>query len=111
MKRLVFILVALFSISIISYASFPVSETLTDKETVVVVDDSEMGANSSSSAADPDWTLFVVCLFVGYLGVHRFMMGDVTVGILQLLTLGGCGIWTLIDLIRIATGDLRRPGY
>lgn len=48
----------------------------------------------------------VLVIFVGYIGIHRFYLGYTTIGILQIITLGGCGIWTLIDLIRIITGDL-----
>ena len=44
--------------------------------------------------------------FIGVLGIHRFYLGYIWQGIVQLLTLGGCGIWSLIDLVRIATGDL-----
>ena len=44
----------------------------------------------------------VLCLLLGGLGVHRFYVGKVGTGIFMLLTLGGLGIWALIDLIRIA---------
>ena len=57
---------------------------------------------------DVDWGLFTICLFVGYLGLHRFMLGDTINGVLMLLTLGGCGIWAIIDLISIATGNMSR---
>ena len=50
----------------------------------------------------------ILCFFLGYLGIHRFYLGYTTVGILQLLTAGGCGIWFIIDLVRILTGDLGR---
>ena len=49
----------------------------------------------------------VLCLFFGYLGVHRFFSGHIGIGIVQLLTAGGCGIWTLIDLIMIAAGSYK----
>ena len=42
-------------------------------------------------------------IFLGYLGIDRFYMGQVGIGIGKLLTLGGCGIWYLIDIILIET--------
>jgi hypothetical protein len=42
-------------------------------------------------------------IFLGYLGIDRFYMGQVGMGIGKLLTAGGCGIWYLIDIILIAT--------
>lgn len=49
----------------------------------------------------------ILCIFVGVLGIHRFYLGYTMEGVLQLLTGGGCGVWALIDLIRIITGDLK----
>lgn len=48
----------------------------------------------------------LLVIFVGGIGIHRFYLGYTAIGIIQLLTLGGLGIWSLIDLIRIITGDL-----
>lgn len=47
---------------------------------------------------------FLLCFFLGFLGAHRFYVGKVGTGILQLLTLGGLGIWALIDFIMIIVG-------
>ena len=51
-----------------------------------------------------NWVLTIVMSLVfGSLGVDRFIMGHVGLGILKLITFGGFGIWWLIDLILIAT--------
>jgi TM2 domain-containing membrane protein YozV len=56
--------------------------------------------------SDKNWlATLLLCLFLEGGGVHRFYVGKVGTGILQLITLGGCGIWTLIDLIMIITGS------
>jgi TM2 domain-containing membrane protein YozV len=49
----------------------------------------------------------ILCILVGALGIHRFYLGYTGIGIIQLFTGGGFGIWALIDLIRIAVGDLQ----
>jgi len=52
-------------------------------------------------------TALILCFFFGMIGVHRFYLGYPVIGIIQILTLGGFGIWALIDLILIITGDLQ----
>lgn len=42
-------------------------------------------------------TLLLISIFLGGLGIDRFMLGDIGMGILKLLTGGVCGILTIID--------------
>lgn len=41
--------------------------------------------------------MLVVSLLVGYLGIDRFMIGDIGLGVLKLITCGGLGIWAIVD--------------
>lgn len=62
----------------------------------------------ASQPGQKDWlTTLLLCLFLGGLGGHRFYTGHTGIGVAQLFTLGGCGIWALIDLINIATDKFR----
>jgi TM2 domain-containing membrane protein YozV len=69
------------------------------------------GINSNSgkmSAAENKWLIcLLLCWFVGIFGVHRFYTGYKGLAVLQLLTLGGCGIWVLVDFIMIAIGNFK----
>lgn len=47
---------------------------------------------------------FLLCFFLGGLGVHRFYVGKIGTAVAMLFTLGGLGIWTFIDWIMILAG-------
>lgn len=59
---------------------------------------------------DDRWLItLLLCILVGSLGVHRFYTGNILTGVLMLITLGGCGIWTIVDIVMIA-GNTYRDG-
>ncbi|MDG1127141.1 MAG: TM2 domain-containing protein [Hellea sp.] len=47
----------------------------------------------------------LLALFLGTLGAHRFYVGKAGTAVLMIFTLGGFGIWLLIDMISIITGS------
>jgi TM2 domain-containing membrane protein YozV len=49
----------------------------------------------------------ILCTAFGVFGAHRFYAGKKATGVLQLLTLGGLGIWTTVDFIRLVIGNFR----
>jgi len=59
-------------------------------------------------AQQKDWlTTLLLCFFLGVFGAHRFYTGRTVTGIVMALTLGGCGLWALIDLAMIVIGSYR----
>ena len=64
--------------------------------------------NDNVIANGRDWlTAMLLCWFLGGFGVHRFYCGYIGSGIVQLLTLGGCGIWSFIDWISLCFNGFR----
>ena len=62
--------------------------------------------DTSTNTNSIDWlALFLLTFFVGVLGVHRFYVGKIGTGVLMLITLGGLGVWFLVDLILVVTGQ------
>jgi len=61
--------------------------------------------DNSETSSKKRTVALVLCFFLGVIGIHRFYVGKTGTGIAQILTLGGLGIWTLIDLIMILVGS------
>ena len=53
----------------------------------------------------------LLCFFLGTFGIHRFYVGKIITGILMILTLGGLGIWVLIDFVMIIVGSFPRQRW
>ena len=70
------------------------------RERLLQMDDSNWGMLQTVQFKDPTTSL-IVSILAGGLGIDRFMIGDTGLGIAKLLTCGGLGIWSIIDLFMI----------
>ena len=80
---------------------FPAEKMMYLKEKLQAMDDSKFAMISTIDLKDPT-TVLIISLFLGSLGIDRFMLGDIGLGILKLLTGGCCGILTIIDWFTIS---------
>jgi|TARA_B100002003_G_scaffold238523_1_gene256842 hypothetical protein len=72
--------------------------------------DSPATTNTNQLTQDEpkEWLVtLLLSFFLGVLGIHRFYTGHTGIGVAQLLTLGGCGIWAFIDFILILVGNFK----
>ena len=110
LKFLLSIVAILFLSVFATYASFPVQRTApgtTITNTTKVENSKDDLTSPAAAAGDKSQVIaLILVLLVGGIGIHRFYLGYTWQGVVQLLTAGGCGVWALIDLIRIITGDL-----
>lgn len=70
------------------------------REKLLNTDDSKLTTLSTTQFKDPE-IILIISLLAGAIGIDRFMIGDVGLGIAKLLTCGGFGIWAIIDLFII----------
>lgn len=66
------------------------------RQKLTEADESKFALISSVEFKDPT-TILLVSIFLGSLGIDRFMLGETGMGILKLLTCGVCGILTIVD--------------
>ncbi|MCM4078332.1 TM2 domain-containing protein [Paractinoplanes hotanensis] len=60
---------------------------------------------TAAATGQKSWIVaLLLSFFLGALGVHRFYVGKIGTGVLMLVTIGGFGVWALIDFIMIAIG-------
>jgi len=75
---------------------FPSTNMMAIRSQLEGMDDSKFGYLQSLEYKNPT-TLLIISIFLGYLGIDRFMLGQTGLGVAKLLTCGGLGIWTIID--------------
>jgi TM2 domain-containing membrane protein YozV len=83
-------------------------KSLTFKEKIVLKATQKQLKKNNTVGSDDKSHVAAILLsfFLGGLGIHRFYLGYTWQGVVQLLTLGGLGIWALIDFVRIIIKDL-----
>ena len=86
---------------------FPAEKIMYLKEKLAAMDENKFTMVSTVELKDPT-TILLVSIFLGGLGIDRFMLGDTGMGILKLLTGGCCGLLTIIDWFTVSkkTKDL-----
>ena len=80
---------------------FPAEKIMYLKDKLRTMDEEKFLLISTIDFKDPT-TILLVSIFLGSLGIDRFMIGDTGMGILKLLTLGVCGILTIVDWFSIS---------
>ena len=80
---------------------FPAEKIVYLKDKLRAMDEDKFSLISAVELKDPT-TILLVSIFLGSFGIDRFMIGDTGMGILNLLTVGVCGILTIVDWFTIS---------
>jgi TM2 domain-containing membrane protein YozV len=90
-------------------SKFPSEKLMLMRSQLEKIDDSKLMVIQSIQYKDTT-TLLLVSLFIGSLGIDRFMLGQTGLGVAKLLTCGGMGVWTIIDWFTVM-GRTRENNY
>lgn len=80
---------------------FPAEKIVYLKDKLRTMDEEKFSLLTTVEMKDPT-TVLLISIFLGTLGIDRFMIGDTGMGILKLLTCGCCGILTIVDWFTIS---------
>ncbi len=80
---------------------FEPAQAMILKEKLLAADENKFDMVSMLELKNPT-TMLIISIFLGGLGVDRFMLGDTGMGVLKLLTGGVCGIMTIVDWFSIS---------
>ena len=88
-------------------AKLPIECVNMVRDRLSACEDSTYAYVALSQLKDPTISL-VISILVGSLGIDRFYIGDIGLGIVKLITFGGCGVWWLVDLFLIMNATRRK---
>ena len=87
---------------------FSVFQTFLVDKSVLIGTKEKKEYKPSDEISDKEFIpTLILCFFVGVIGVHRFYVGKIGTGVAMIFTLGGLGIWVLVDFILICIGSFR----
>lgn len=74
------------------------------QNTVLPINQNQTNQEFSEKDKSTTTILAILPFVTPFHGIHRFYTGHIGIGVIQFITLGGCWIWTIIDLIQILQG-------
>ena len=88
-------------------SKLPSSHISIIRDRLLAMDESKLIYLQTCDFKDPT-VILIISVFLGSLGIDRFLIGDVGLGVGKLVTLGGCGIWCIIDWFLIMDATKRK---